>query len=41
MSKKHSSLDFFPKESTAVLPNFGQSPLVKLRTLDHLVYKFE
>ena len=39
MSKKHSSLDFFPQESTVALPSFEQSPLVTLRTLDRLVCK--
>ena len=41
MSKKHSSLDFFPHESTVAFPTFRQSPLVTLRTLDLLVCKFE
>ena len=41
MFKKHSLLDFFPQESTLGFPFFGQSPLVRLRTLDRLVCKFE
>ena len=42
MSKKHSSLDFFPQESTVqALPTFEQSPLVTLQTSDHLVCELE
>ena len=41
MSKKHTSLDFFPQESTVALPTFEQSPLATLWTFGCLICKFK
>ena len=38
MPKKHTSLSFFPEESTVAVLTFGQNPLITLRTLDCLAF---